>query len=73
MNQFVRLEVRDLRTMEKCQSAVADMATLRKAKEDSNYRQNQDATSISRGTQKSEFQLSSEVCATQDTLAGIHS
>jgi hypothetical protein len=53
MNQFVRMEVRGLRmTMERCQDTVADLCTLRKAKEDSKFRQNQDVTSVSRETMK---------------------
>jgi hypothetical protein len=53
MNQFVRHEVRSLRnSMRKCQDTLADLCTLKKAKEDSKFRQNQDATSISRETLK---------------------
>jgi hypothetical protein len=52
-NQFVRNEVRTLKdSLKRCQDSLADVCTLRKAKEDSKFRQNQDATSISRETLK---------------------
>jgi hypothetical protein len=53
MNQYLRSEVATLKKeMERCQWITSDMCTLRKAKEDSKYRQNQDATSVSRETLK---------------------